>query len=805
MRLDSWPGSLRLACRNAARRPGFTTIVVLTLALGIGVNSAVFALLDGVLLRPLPYRDPARLVFLWQTLPQHGVFELEATPFDYAEWRTLRSFDGVALVATGAFTISDDNPERLRGARVSASLMPLLGIAPRAGRTFTADEDDQAAAPVAILSNGLWRRRFAADPAAVGQSIRINGITHTIVGILPATAILPGPLATSSDIWLPMRMTPDERVNDSSHNYTVVARLAPGVSQAAASAELQSLAARLAAARPDTHKIAGARLVGLEEQTVRGIRPALLVVAGGVALLLLAACANAAALIVARAAGRSRDSAVREALGATASDLLEVAVSESFVYFGLGAVAGLVLSAGALRTLVPLFADSLPPGTPVEIGARVVLFTAAIAGALAMVCGVISARRPHAPAEALKAATRTVGSAAGRRTRTVLVAAQTAFAVMLLAAAWLLTSSFVKLSRVKPGFDIDRVLSFRLSLSDSGYHASSLRIAAVESLLQQLRGIPGVDDAGIVSMIPFGGARGADAVEIAGRPSRRGEPVIIDQRHITPSYFATMRIPLLRGRPLLGSDDQLAERVVVINRRMAEMYWPGASPLDARLRVAGGITQGAWFRIVGVVENVRHVSLTREAVPEMYYSYAQAPVGNFSVVVRTAADPAAIVPAVRLALRSVDRRLPMYDVRTMTERVATSFAQTRATMWLLLATAGLAGSLAATAIYGSIWYAVSHQAPEIGIRITLGATGWRICRAVIGEALATTALGCAVGLGAAYAARPALAGLLFQTPAADVHTYGLVFAALFAVTVVAAIGPAVRAMRIDPVVALRDE
>jgi len=806
MRFESLVTDVRLAWRNAFKNPGFTTTVVLTLALGIGVNSAVFALIDGVLLRPLPYRDPSRLAFVWQTLPQHGVFELEATPFDYASWQTLTAFERVAMVATGAFTISDANPERVRGARVTSTLLPLLGVSPRFGRAFTPDEDDASAPPAAILSEAMWQRRYGADPGAVGRIIQINGVGHTIVGVMPAGVGLPGPLSASSELLLAARLTADERASEISHNYTVVARVAGDVPLASASAALDAFAKRMATEHPDSHRNIGARLVSFGDETVRSVRPTLILVAAAVALLLLAACANAATLMITRAAGRQRETAVRTALGATSGDLMSLSVAESLVYVGLSTAFALALGGWALRALLPFFAASLPPTAPIGLNDHVLAFTLATAAVLIAAFGSLLARQqPRSAIDALKTSARTAGSAASHRTRTVLVIAQIAFAVVLLAVAGLLMASFARLSRVTPGFDAAQVLSFRISLSDSGYADPGSRIAFTRALMERLQAAPGVARAAVNSTIPFGGTRGANGVEIQGRPRIPGESLIIDQRHITPGYFAVMGIPLLKGRLLQDSDDEQGEPVVVVNRRMAEMYWRDRNPIDARVRVTAGVNEGVWFRIVGVVENVRHVSLSQEPVPEMYYPYPKAPVGTFTAVVRTAGEPASTAPAVLATLKRLDPRLPVYDVRAMSERIAASVAQTRATMILLLVTAGLASALAAIAIYGSIWYSVSQRLPEIGIRLALGASPRAIWAAVVGRAMLLTAAGTAVGIAAAVTARPLFAALLFQTPATNAATYGSVVAILLALAIVASSGPARRATRVDPMMALRHE
>ena len=807
MHLELWLGDLRVAGRNAARRPGFTLLVALTLALGLGVNSAVFALLDAVLLKPLPYRDPSRLVFVWQTLPEHNVFELEATPFDYTAWHGVSSFSSLALIRRDAYTLDgdDDVPERVRGSRVTATLMPILGLTPQLGRAFTADEDADTAPPVVVLSNSLWRRRYGADVSVLGRSVRINAVPHTVVGVMPRGATLPGPLAGDDVVWLPARMTAAERAGAVSHNYTIVARLADGVPFTRAAAELETFAVRMSAEHPDTHRAIGARLVPVTEQTVRAIRPALLVIAGGVALLLLVACANAATLLIARAATRRHETAVRAALGASRSRLFSQALAECLVFSSLGGAAGLLLGRWSLRALLPLFAASLPAAASVDIDFRVALFALAVTLALsvAFAC-VVSLHGPGPLANALNSSARTIAGGSGR-SRTALVVAQVMLAVVLLSSAGLMLASVTRLSRVSPGFNPERVLTFKLALTGSTYAASESRVAFTADLMQRLAATAGVRGAALTSHIPFDGTRGANGVDIEGRPRAAGEPsIIIDQRHVTADYFQTMGMAMVSGRRFSNADDSRAERVTVINRTMAERYWPGASPIDRRVRLTAGFDSEAWFRIVGVVDDVRHVALSRDPVPEMYRPYSQAAVPTFTVVVRSIGDAAPLMPAIRSTVLAIDPGLPVYDVRTMDDRIAASFAQTRGTMLLLLTTAALAVALAAVAIYGSIWYSVMQRLPEIGIRLALGASRGSVFASVVGRAAAIAAAGTALGTAAAVAGGRVLGSLLFDTRTTDLVTHALVITTVLLISILASLLPARRAMRVDPMTALRN-
>jgi len=793
------------ACRSATRRPGFTFLVALTLALGFGVTSAVFALIDAVLLRPLPYRDPGRLVFVWQTLPQHNVFELEATPFDYDDWHSIRSLSELAMVAYGSFTVTGDatDPERVRGTRVTASLMPLLGLTPMLGRGFTTVEDADDATAVVILSEGVWRRRYGGDRSILGRTIQVDGTPSTVVGIMPRRASLPGVLE-ENELWLPMRMAPSERTTEIGHSYTILGRLADGVAFEHASAELEAHAARTAAERP-SHRGVGARLVPVSEYSLRTIRPTLAVAAASVCLLLLVAAANASTLIIARTSNRRHELAVRAALGATRAQLLSLAIAEGVLLASLGGLAGLVLGRWTLAAITTLFVSSLPSSLAVDVGGRAALLTMAFSILIGVAFGVIAAYRPGDHLAGALAGSRRLTPSGGRM-RHALVVMQIALAVVLLSGAGLMLNSVVRLSRVSPGFDAEHVLTFKVALTGARYDAAPARVGFVSALLERLTATAGVHAAGVTSLVPFGGMRGANAVEIEGRVRAAGEPsIIIDQRHVSPGYFQAMKIPLVSGRLLSDRDDTRSERVTVINRTMAARYFPNEHPLNRRVRTTAGFDSGIWFRIVGIVEDLRHIALSRDAVPEMYHPIAQTAVPTFTVVVRTVGDPATATPTARAAVRAADPDLPIYDVRSMQDRVAASFAQTRATMLLLVAMAALAAALAGVAIYGAIWYAVVQRTPEIGIRVALGASRGAVFRRVVGSAVALAGTGAVLGSAGALAGGPLVRGLLFDTRPTDPLTHAAVIVGAIALAVGASLVPAIRAMRIDPIIALRAE
>jgi putative ABC transport system permease protein len=770
----------------------------------------MFALIDTVLLRPLPYKDAERLVFVWQTLPRHDVFELEATPADYTAWQRARSFEALALVSADSFTLSGDpEPQRVQGTRSTSTFIPLLGVAPRLGRSFEADEDDDVAPPVVILSDAVWRSRYGSDPAIVGRPVHINGVPHTVVGVMPPHAAPPGRLASHDAIWLPARMPAAERTNEISHNYTVVGRLTRTSSVEQASAEMAALAASQAADRPATHNGVGARVVSVSEDTVREIRPVLLLLLAAVSLLLLIASANVATLLLARASTRQREAAIRVALGAGRGRLLSLAMAECLLMAGLGAVAGLAFGASALKVLLPLFSSHLPRVASVAIDMRVAGFTAGVAltlGACLALVLVTQWPRHHLTA-ALKSASRGSGGPQAGRARALLVVAQVALSVLLLSAAGLLVRSFVRLQHVDPGFAAEHVLTFRQALSDAGYPSDGARRAFIGNLVESLVTIPAVESVAINSTLPLGGSYAGNGVAIEGRPAVTGELIIAGFREITPDYFNALGIPLIAGRAFTARDDHsAAEPVAIVNQTMARKWWPDGNPVGRRIRItAGPQSADGWLRIVGVVGDVRHNGLARPPASEVYRPYAQVPRPTFSVVIRTAGNATAIVPAVRARVRAIDRNLPLYDVRTMQARVASSFAEARATALLLLSTAVLAMSLAAVAIYGSIWYMVTERIPEIGIRLALGASRLSVCGDVVRRALAMTAIGTVLGTALSLGANAMLAGLLFNTRWTDPATYAAVVAALIALTIAASLVPARHATQVDPMAALRQE
>jgi putative ABC transport system permease protein len=801
--------ALVVALRNIVRRPAFTLPALLTLALGAGAVSAAFTLLDAVLLRPPAYPHPERLVFVWQTLPRMGVRDLETTPADFGEWTDDRrdTFESLALVAADSFALTGDgDAERVRGARVSASMWATLGVAPELGRAFSEAEDVEGNGFVVVLSHNLWRRRFAARPQAVGQTIDIDGRPHRIVGVMPATFVLPEPLALNDQLWVPLAFSRAEAHNRVSHNYTVIGRLRQGISIRAADATMAAWARRAAAATPDAHKDLGARAVAVRDQAVKDVRTTLIALVAAAGLVMLIACSNLANLSLARIVGRRHELAVRAALGASRMQLAGLLVAESLLVALGGGALGLVAGGWALRALWPVVGSTLPASTSASVTGAVVVFTLAASLAGGLLCGAISsvAAARGAARDGSGFGDRSGHTGPPRRTRAALVVSQVALATMLLAAVGVLIRSLVRLSQVDPGYSVERVLTFRVALPDAAYAGAARRLAFVRRFSNEIASLPGVERAGVTSRLPLGGSRGATAFTIDGRvPAARDEQLMADQREVTPGYFSAMRIRVLSGRPFDDEDDENAQGVAMVNKTMAARFWPGENPVGRRVALTVEQERTPWLTIVGVVDDVKHTAIRGPAVPEMYRPLPQWPKAELMFVVRARNDQDALWPAIRARAKTIDDRLPLFDVRTMQERVDTSISATRVWTLLLGLLAALAVTLAAVGIYGALWCSVAERTRDFGIRLALGAGRGVILRLVTGEAFALTATGLALGLVGALASTRLVKELLFDTTATDPIVLVSATAALLVLAMVAALIPAARAIRVDPGMALR--
>jgi predicted permease len=819
--MDRLRHDLRFAVRGLLRRPGFTAVVVLTLALGIGANSAIFSVVNGVLLRPLPYDRPGEVATIWVRWPGNPQGELSQPEYwDFKEQN--RSFSRLAVYASGSLTLTGTGePERFRAGYMSADALPLLGVAPARGRAFTPDDDRPGAPVVALLSDGVWRRRFGADPAIIGQKVTLDDAPATIIGVMPPGFQLPTQYAgAGAEIWAPLQLDPGiDRSERGWHWVDVMARLRPGVDIKSASLEVAALARRMRDTYPNEYKQDfGGFAVLAADDLVGEIRPAILVLLGAVGLLLLIACANVAGLLLARAEARQREIAVRTALGAGAGRLVRQLLTESVVLALAGGLLGALLADWGVRALVAAAPPTLPRLAAVHTDGWVLGFTlmvSVLTGVLFGLAPAIQASRPDLTV-ALAEGGRSGSSAGRQRFRRGLVVAQIALALMLVTSAGLLIRSFVRMRGVDPGFDPSHLLSAEVELSPVRYDTPAKVRAFFAQLVQRLDAIPGVRSAAAVRALPMTGRLeiGDWSFVVEGRYSNPPVPadrITADWQTLTPGYFETLRIPLLQGRSIEAQDQADGTPVVVVNRALARVAWPDQDPIGQRILLGGGKVDSVWRTVVGVVGDVRHRGLTAAPRPEMYLPHAQFPMGSgtpertLRVVLRAQGDPNALTAPLRAALAELDPAVPLVDVQTMEHAMGEWAAERRLTMILVAAFAGLALTLGAVGVYGVMAHLVVQRTREIGIRIALGAVPREILALVIGQGAWLAVVGVALGVVGALAASRLLGRLLFEVPPTDPATYAGTAITLLGVAGLAALIPALRATGTDPVEALRSE
>jgi putative ABC transport system permease protein len=817
-RWDSVGQDLRIAARGLRRSPGFTLVGVLTLALGIGANAALFSILDAVLLRPLPYPDAERVVRVYAQW--EGSARAELSPAEYLDLREQAgSFQALGVYADGwANLTGGDRPERLRAAYLSASAFPALGVRAAAGRAFTAAEDAPGAAPVAVLGHDLWVRRYAADPGIVGREIRLDGGPATVVGVMPAGFALPDDLARgeAADVFLPLGIDRASVPNRGSHFLHGVARLRPGVTPAAARRELAAVAAGFVRDFPDDYPANMAFGTGAEpvrDAVLGQVRPVLLLLTGAVGLVLLIACVNVASLLLARADARRREMAVRRALGAGRGRMVRLLLAESLLLSVAGGAVGLLIASGLVGVLPLVHAPDLPRLDRVRIDAGVLAFTAGVAVLTAFVFGLVpslAASRGSLEPLLREGGRGGTASRSRQRVRSVLVGGQVALAAVLLISAGLLLRSLIALQGVDPGYRTDGVLTAQLSLPAADYPEDRQVVESYRTLLRRLRALPGVVSAGAVTNLPLASSLGDLNFRIEGRELPQGEvSPRADWQAVAPGYFETLGMRLVRGRGVEPRDDERAPGVAVINEAVARRYWPGRDPLGQRLLLGGGAGPG-WVTVVGVVHDVRHGSLRDEPEPQIYIPHAQFRFWNgggaarsLSLVLRTLGDPMAQAGALRQRVSEMDPNLTVSEVRTLASVRSESVARPRFVTLLLGLFATLAALLAAVGIYGLVSYQVVLRIPEIGIRLALGARASSVARLVLRQGLLLAAAGLLAGVLGALAATRLLSHLLFGVAALDTVTFVAIPLLLVAVALLASWLPARRAARLDPATVLR--
>ena len=810
--MDTVLQDLRYAFRVFARNPGFTAIAILTLALGIGANTAIFSVVNAVLLRPLEFHDPSRLVIVAEKSP----YPVISTSYqNWTDWRDQNhSFESLEAVRNTTLTLTGaGEPERLNTQMATAGLFSMLGVNAIAGRTFTADEDRAGGAPVVVLSYSLWQRRFGAAPGVIGKPITLDSRPYTVVGVMP-----PGfQLLQPADVFLPFvpwaKTLPDDR--NWHPGILALARLKGGISQEQARTEMVAITKRLEQEYPLYNTGVSADVVGLQEQMVQNVRPALLLLLGAVSFVLLIACLNVANLLLARAATRGREVAIRTSMGASRARIVRQLLTESVLISLAGGILGLLLASAALGPLLKISAGSVPKVFSVQLDSWVLAFTFGVSVLTGLFFGLVPALRTAKLdlRETLNEASRGSTSGPGQHLlRGVLVGTEIALAMLLLVGAGLLLRSFSRLQEVSAGFSPDHLLLADLPLSQNAYAKPEQRFQFFDRLVERARTLPGVRSAAAASFLPVSGGGGLIHFNISGRPPKSpNEFTAAGYRTASANYFETLGIPLLQGRWFTAGDHEKSPAVVVINSTMARTYFPNENPLGKRMQLGATPTpekEVPTMEIVGVVGDVLQ-GLDLGPKAEMYLPFKQAdallPVFQMTVVLRTTADPSLETSALRSSLAEIDPNQPLVNVRTMEQNMSASVAQPRFRTWLIGIFAGLALLLAAVGVYGVMSYIVTQRTSEIGIRVTLGAQSSHVFRSVVGEGARIALLGVAAGLIGALALTRLLRSFLYGISTSDPATFIAVALLLIVVSVTACYFPARRATRVDPIVALRYE
>ncbi len=810
---------IRYGLRMMLKRPGFTAAAIISLALGIGATTTIFSVVNAVLLRSLPYGDADRLVVLWETNSQqiaaamkiqdHGL----VAPGNFTDWaQQSNSFEGMAAARTVSFNwTGGERPERVIGASVTPNIFSVLGVRPLHGRAFLPADAEQGRERVVILSQGLWERRFGADPNAVGKVLTLNNESYSVVGVMPQETQYPD----GAELWAlarggvpeaPGAATPNAAALRTNHYLTVVARLKPGATLAGAQAELNTVSARLQQEYPDANKGIGARAVPMHEELVGDVRPALLILLGVVGFVLLIACANVANLLLARSIARQRELSLRTALGASRSRIVRQLMTESLLLGLIGGAVGLFLAYWGVHLLVAFSPTDLPRVKEVSVDGQALFWTISLsllAGVLAGLAPALQTSRPD-PGEVLKEGGRGVnGGVRHQRMRGLLVVAEVALTLLLLTGAGLLLKSFMRLQNVDPGFDASNVLTMRVALPSYRYSGEEKFARFGAELLERVRNVPGVDVAAMTTALPLSQIESAMSFRVDGKPGPPpGSEPIANWRSVSPDYFRALGVPLLRGRAFTEQEGKDAPGVVIINESLARSAFPGEEALGQRL-VIGMDTKPR--EVVGVVRDVRHTALKEEPKPEMYVPFQQAPRAAFTLVTRTTVEPASLTSSVTNAVQSVDKDQPVYNVKTMETFRSESIAQSRFNTYALSIFAAIALVMAAVGIYGVMAFSVTQRTNELGIRIALGAQPGDVLRLVIRQGMILALIGILIGLAASLALTRVMASLLYGVAATDVLTFVTVSAALALIALAASYLPARRATRIDPMVAIRYE
>jgi putative ABC transport system permease protein len=795
----------RHAFRALLRTPGFTAIAALTFGLGIGVNTAVFSVFDGVVLRPLPYPEPDRITMVWMDNRQQGIKEDITSWPNYQDWRNQNSSFAVMAGYTGAaFNLTGaDEPERLQGAQTTANFFDVMGVRPLLGRLYTDANETPGNDGVVLLSYGLWQRKFGGSNDVLGKTMTLNGRTFEIIGVLPATLRIP----PEAQVWKPL--APDEGTRNARGAFwlPVIGRLKPGISVLEAQTEMTGIATRLEQTYPSNQGF-GINVVPLHRQLVGDIERSLVVLLASVGFVLLIACANLGNLMLGRTAARRKELAIRTALGAGRARLVRQIVTEALVLAAIGSALGLMFAWWATRLFIRIGGDSIPRPDAIAIDVRVMLFTLGIAVVAALLAGIVPALQASRPAvvESLREGGREGGSGASRRTRHVLIAIEVALAFMLLAVAGLLLRTLWSMQNVDRGFSLSRIATMRLSLPGSAYAGPPEVRAFYSRLLERVRALPGVESAatGTGVLMPLLASSGIMTIE--GRPPTPGPQIEYPREIVSPGYFETLGVTLAAGRTFTEQDHAEATLVTVTNETFARSAWPDQDPLGRRVRFGGAQSKAPWLTVIGVVRDLRRSDDVRRAVrPEVYMCTLQNPPRSQMLLVRTATDPNAIVTSVRHEVQAINPQLPLFAVGTLEGQISETLTTPRFRAVLLAGFAVIALLLATIGIYGVTAHAVGQRTHEVGIRMALGAARRDVLGLILVQHLKPALIGVTVGVVGAIILSQSLRTFIYGIRATDPLTFIAMAIALIAVAVVACWVPARRATRVDPLVALRTE
>ncbi|HXA09614.1 MAG TPA: ABC transporter permease [Chthoniobacterales bacterium] len=793
----------RYAVRQLIKNPGFATVAILTLALGIGACAAIFSVVNGVLLRPLDYPQPDRIVVMRETnLPQFPIFSV--SPPNYLDWqKQTKSYSAIAAYSGDQINLTGEGePQRLVGVKATADYFKVYGVQPVLGRTFLPDEDAVGKNHVAVLSNPFWQRVFGGEKNVIGRAVQLNGEAYTVIGVAPPDF----GQQSKVDVWTPMAFSAEERDNKyrGAHYLGVVGRLKPGVTVVQAKAELEVLAKQLARQYPDSNKGWGVFMMSMLDYSVRDVRVVLYTLVGAVGCVLLIACANIANLLLARATARHRELSIRAALGANRFRLVRQLLTESVLLALCGGAAGLLVANWGLAALLALAPEDLPRASGIQLNATVLIFSFLLSIVTGVVFGVAPAwLAAHTDMnESLKQGSRGSTDARGRL-RGALVVIEVAFALVLLGGAGLLARSFMRLTHVDPGFNPNNATVLRLALPEKKYEKNEQQVAFADALLEKLHVLPGVQEVGLTHTLPLLG----DWVltfEIAGRPKLAPSDLPNTNYYaVTPGYFHAMGIPLIRGRLFTPQDNAKAPRVAIINETMAKQFFPNEDPIGKQINVQNG--PDTFRQIVAIVGDIKQYGVDKETTAQTYEPFAQHPFNTLNVVLRSTGSPAALIGALRPAVYSIDKDQPVGTIRPLTEILSETIAKQRFAMTLVAVFSIVALIIASVGIYGVMSYNVVQRRSEIGIRMALGAQTRDVLSLILGSGGKLVGIGLLVGLVATFLATRAMGSILFQTNAYDPLTLGAITLLLAAVALVACLLPAHRATRVNPTEALRAE